>query len=100
MSSTAGWSEPSSGAIYVSPRVCLNGNRKVSIQIRFDTNLPQGNSPKLCSVNAKRFIPVLKLPATEKETKTTTVSTTSFEIKESAKTHSNIWEICLFSFLS
>lgn len=33
MSSTAGWSEPSSGAIYLSPRVCLNGNRKVQIQI-------------------------------------------------------------------
>lgn len=40
---------------------------------KYSANLPQENSPKLCSVNDKRFIPVLKLPMTEKETKTNIV---------------------------
>lgn len=49
---------------------------------RYFANLPQENSPKLCSVYDNRCIPVLKLPMTERETKTTIESTISIEIKE------------------
>lgn len=57
------WMERTNHLVPFSSHLELNGNR---FKYKYFANLPQDNSPKLCSVNDKRFIPVLKRPMTEK----------------------------------
>lgn len=65
MSSAAGRNEPSSGG-HLALTQSLRKWKQEDLNTVTFANLPQGNSPRLCSVNAMRFIPVLKIPMTDR----------------------------------